>query len=141
MSPEMIAVIVASSILCLLVVLLVIRRVPKPLNNKVYVQKWRVIQSHCKDKNKWRDAIIAADKLLDGALKRRKFKGKTPGERLVSAQRSFTNNDGVWFAHNLFKKLMTHEDMQPKEADTKKALSNFRQALRDIKALPQEPKS
>ncbi len=111
-------------------------KIPKRLNQKKYVAKWRELQGHCKDKTCWKDAIILADKLLDSALKQRKFKGKTPGERLVSAQRKFTNNDGVWYAHNLFKKLNTNVDLQPKEEDTKRALNNFRQALRDLGALP-----
>lgn len=114
------------------------KKLPKRLNKQRYVKRWRVIQGLCKDKASWRDAVISADKLLDRALKQRKFKGKSPGERLVSAQRKFSNNDDVWTAHNLYKRLMTNPKAQPKETEVKKALTSFRQALRDLGALPGE---
>lgn len=83
-------------------------------------------------------AIIEADKLLDLALTRRRFKGNSMGERLVSAQRTFSDNDGVWFAHNLSKKLLVDRSSKLKEIDVKDALVCFRQALRDLGALPNE---
>lgn len=109
---------------------------PKKLNVERFVASWKELQSYCRDKSTWAQAIIDADKLLNEALKRRKFKGKTMGERMVSAQRVFINNDDMWFAHNLAKKLKASTDTKLKEADVKTALQGFRQALRDIGALP-----
>ncbi|MCA1806598.1 MAG: hypothetical protein LC687_01865 [Actinobacteria bacterium] len=78
---------------------------------------------------------MAADKLLDEILKRKRFKGKSMGERIVSAQRSISDNDAVWYAHNLAKKTKEDDAPQLKEAEVKKALLGFRQALRDLGAL------
>lgn len=124
------------------VVLLIVFAIKRPKKLKVdrFVASWRELQGFCRDKATWPEAITQADKLLDAALKKRKLKGKTMGERLVSAQRLFSDNDDTWFAHNLAKKLRAHADAPLKESDVKDALLGFRQALRDIGALPSDGK-
>lgn len=117
------------------VAFLVYRRVPKRLKSNTFVPKWREVQQFCKDKSTWPTALTEADQLLDSALKRRKLKGKTMGERLVSAQRKLSNNDAVWFAHNLSKKVALEPTMKLKEAEVKNALVGFRQALKDLGAF------
>ncbi|MCA9344697.1 hypothetical protein KC946_02580 [Candidatus Saccharibacteria bacterium] len=102
---------------------------------KKFKTKWDDVQKFCKNKETWPVAIMNADKLLDEALIKRKFKGKTMGERLVSAQNHLTNNDGVWSAHNYSKKIASEAITKFKESDVKKSLVDFRQALRDLGAL------
>lgn len=111
------------------------RRIPKSVNPNRFANRWQELQSYCRDKTTWPQAILTADKLLDEVLKRRKFKGSSMGERMVSAQRYFTNNDDLWFAHNLCKKLKADAQMKLKEDDVKEALVGFRQGLRDLGAL------
>lgn len=113
----------------------VYRRVPKRLKHTRYQSKWQDIQKLCKKSETWSEALTRADTLLNDVLKQRNFKGKSMGERLVSAQRSIDDNDGVWYAHNLVKKIKENPDYKLKEADVKKALVAFRQALRDLGAL------
>jgi hypothetical protein len=107
---------------------------PRSLNTAYYQKKWQEAQNLCKDKTTWPLAIINADKLLDEVLKKRHYKGKTMGERLVSAQRMLTNNDGVWFGHKLRNRVV-HEETKLREGDVKKALVGLRQALKDLGAL------
>ena len=114
---------------------LVARKVPKKLNQKHFTKEWRYLQAMCGNKDTWPLAIINADKLLDLALKKRHFHGKTMGERLVTAQRKLTNNDGVWFAHKLRNKLVHEHAVSLKEKDVKDALMGIRQALKDLGAL------
>lgn len=140
MSIEMIAIIAAGVLVGIAALLLVMVRIPKKLKPAYFVSQWKELQKYCKDKKTWPEAIIAADGLLDRALKKRKFKGKTMGERMVSAQRIFTDNDGAWFAHNIYKKLKADPNFNLKESDVRDALVCFRQALRDIGALPEENK-
>lgn len=135
MSPEMIVFLAVAGFVTLAVMVLVFRRVPKKLKTDTYSVNWQRVQTYCKDKKQWPQAIIEADALLDKALRRRKFKGKSMGERMVSAQRMFTNSDKLWFAHNLYKKIVAEPDARLKEADVKAALVGFRQALRDLGAL------
>lgn len=115
----------------------VLLRIPKKLKPEYFVSKWRELQGLCKDKQTWPEALTQADKLLDSALKKRKFKGKTMGERMVSAQKVFTENDAAWFAHNLYKKTLADPKFRLKESDVRDALVGFRQALRDLGALPE----
>src|ERR1700685_4683430 len=94
---------IGSAVLLAVLVVLAgfIQKRPRQLNRAYFTKRWQELQKFCADKATWPLAIIDADKLLDEALKKRHFKGKTMGERLVSAQRSLTNNDGVWFGHKL----------------------------------------
>lgn len=115
--------------------IIVFKKRPRKLRVEKFAHDWRELQGLCKDKTTWPDAILYADTLLDKALKRRKFKGKSMGERIVSAQRKISNNDQLWFAHNLAKKVKSEPAFKLKEADVKAALIGFRQALRDLGAL------
>lgn len=110
------------------------RRIRK---NEKFIARWKELQDFCRDKATWTNALIEADKLLDKALKKRRFKGKSMGERLVNAQRYITDNDDIWDAHNLVKKLIdAPEKVRLKENDVKEALISFREALKDLGALP-----
>ena len=132
---------IGAVVLILLAAILVfIKKWPRRLKSDLFITKWKSLQALCKDKATWPEALSEADLLLDRALKKRKFRGKSMGERLVSAQRSFTNNDAVWFAHNICKKVLADPDQRLREDDVKAALIGFRQALRDIGALPNSSK-
>lgn len=103
-----------------------------------FLEGWKELQKFCAHKETWPSAITQADELLNRALKKRRFKGKSMGERLVSAQRSLSDNDGIWSSHNLAKKLKEGKAVRLSERQVKQALINFRQALRDIGALPHD---
>lgn len=103
-----------------------------------FLEGWKELQKFCAHKETWPSAITQADELLNRALKKRRFKGKSMGERLVSAQRSLSDNDGIWSSHNLAKKLKEGKAVRLTERQVKQALINFRQAMRDIGALPHD---
>ena len=111
---------------------------PKPLKHAYYQAKWEEIQALFKgDSTTWPLAVINADKLLDNALKTRRFRGKTMGERLVAAQKRISNNDAVWFGHKLRNRLVHEADsVKLREADVKQALEGMKKALKDLGALP-----
>ncbi len=125
-----------AAILLVILGLIIQLKRPKKLKTDRFVASWRELQSLLREPDQWTQAVIQADKLLDFALKKRKLKGKTMGARMVSAQRLFSDNDDTWFAHNLAKKVLLQPDIKLKESDVKDALIGFRQALRDIGALP-----
>lgn len=128
--------IAAGIIIVLLVVAttLLVRR-PRKLNQAYYTQKWQDLQKLLKDQTTWPLAIIDADKLLDCALKARKYKGKSAGERLVSAQRDIQDNDAVWYGHKLRNRLVHEHDVKLKERDVKEALIGIKRALKDLGAM------
>lgn len=109
----------------------------RKLKVEEYTERWKELQKNCASRKTWPVAIEEADKLLDDVLKRRGYKGKTPGERLVSAQHDLTSNDTIWVGHKLCNKLKDEPvDVRTlKKKDMVVALSGFRQALRDLGAL------
>lgn len=135
MSVEKIAFIVATFVAVIVIAAVIYWRVPKRLKTSKFEHRWKELQLYCRDKTTWRDAVLRADRLLDEALRKRKFSGGSMGERLVSAHKVFTDHDSVWQAHNLYKKLDGNPSLKPRESDVKSALMAFRQALRDLGAL------
>lgn len=107
----------------------------RPLDTEYFMVQWKEAQKLCAKKDTWPLAVINADKLLDEALKRTHYRGKTMGERLVAAQRDLSDNDAVWYGHKLRNRLVHEHDVRLKQADVVDALSGIRQALRDLGAL------
>jgi hypothetical protein len=121
------------------VIVYVYRYLPRSLKHIYFVKSWKKIQANCKDKANWPKALSDADDLLKQALKKKRYKGKSMGEKMVSAQRLFTDNDSLWYAHNLYKKVIASEGKKKlKESEVKDALIGYRQALRDLGALPKD---
>lgn len=114
----------------------VYRHIPKRHKTKKNVISWKQIQAGLGDSANWPEALKQADHLLNSVLKRRRFKGTSMGERMVAAQKKISNNDAMWFAHNLHKKVQADPDFKLKEADMKTALIGYRGALKDLGALP-----
>lgn len=114
-----------------------IPRRKKKLNQAKFTEQWHELQKLCVSRKTWPQAIFEADKLVDDALKKSRYKGKTTGERLVAAQHQLTSNDKIWFGHKLRNKLEQENiDVRTlKKQDMLDALSGFRQALRDLGAL------
>lgn len=136
MSPESILAIIGGVVAVSGAGFLLFRKLPKRIKATHYRRKWRELQKMCGDKQTWPDAIVGADKLLDEVLKKKRKPGKKMGERMVAAQKSFTNNDAIWKAHKLANHIAhSEEDVKLKEDDVKDSLVAFRQALRDLRAL------
>lgn len=135
MSAELLIAVVGAAVALVGLVTYFIKRPRKALDKEHFRSQWKDLQKKCAKTETWSLAIIQADSLLDEALKKSHFKGKTMGERLVSAQRSLTNNDGVWFGHKLRNQLVHQTDVALREKDIRHALIGFGQALKDLGAL------
>lgn len=128
-------IIVAALLVVVLSIGLLRRLLPSKLDKKRFQERWQILQRLCANEETWPLAIIDADKLLDEALKRSGFRGRTMGERLVAAQRKINDNDGVWFAHKLRNRTVHEETVKLKKRDVQTALHGFRDALKDLGAL------
>ena len=128
---------VGSAVVLALLVLIgwLLARRPRSLDTAYYETKWQELQKLLKDQTTWPLAIIDADKLLDRALKARRYKGKTMGERLVAAQHDIQSNDEAWFGHKLRNKLVHETSIKLKERDVRDALVGIKRALKDLGAL------
>ncbi len=138
MNGDLLAISVVAAVffgIVLIVLALLTRKRKKPLNVEYFTEKWNEAQKLCARKETWPLAVITADNILDEALKKAGYKGKTMGERLVAAQRDLSDNDGVWFGHKLRNKLAHETDVKLNKNDVKDALIGIRQALRDLGAI------
>lgn len=126
---------IAFGIIMLVAVTIFSRKHHGKLNHDYFQKKWLELLTRVKTPEGMMLAIIDADKLLDEALRKRGFRGKTLGERLVAAQRSLTNNDSVWYAHKLRNQLVHEPNVRLKKAEAQNALAGFKQGLIDLGAL------
>lgn len=129
-------IIIGVVVLAMAIVLFVKR--PRKLKVPYFQERWRELQKLCAAKDTWPEAITQADNLLDEALRRLRFSGKSMGERLTKAQRIITDNEGVWYGHKLRAKLETDPNLKLQEANVKQALVGIRQALKDLGAFPND---
>jgi hypothetical protein len=135
MSPEAYVGTSFGVVLLVLFSLLLYKFLPRRVKKHKFTHKWRDLQKLLPDRSQWAQAIIDADYLLDEALRKKRYKGKTMGERLVAAQKSFTDNDAVWFGHKLRTKIESNPELSLRKLDVQKALVGLRQGLKDIGAL------
>lgn len=108
---------------------------PVTLKTEYFTAEWSDLQKLLRNKDRWDVALVRADTLLDTALKKKRMRGRSMGERLVKAQRLFTDNDGAWSAHKLRKQIESEPEFKLKQKDIKTALMAIRQALKDLGAL------
>lgn len=135
MNRTMIVIVCVAVLILMFIASNVKRRKNYGLNPDEFMDRWKDLQKYCAQRKTWPLAIVEADNLLADALKKRHYKGKTTGERLVAAQRSLTDNEGVWFGHKLRNRIV-HEDVRKlRKQDVLEGLNGFRQALRDLGAL------
>jgi hypothetical protein len=134
-SPERFLAFGVAGLVLLILLIMVIFKFSRRIKGDHFTRKWKTLQQRLPDKQQWRQAIIDADDLLGDALKKNKVKGKTMGERLVNAQKIFSDNDAVWYGHKLRKKIDVNPDYAPKKQEVKKALLGLRVGLKDTGAM------
>ncbi len=132
---QMLASVILGAILVFVIIGLAIKLLRGRKNQKYFTKKWKELQLNCKDKENWAKAITEADDLLGEALKRAKIRGKSKSERLVFAQKKFSDNEEVWIAHKLRTKLDDHPNTTLKKTDVKNSLIAFGRALKDLEVM------
>jgi hypothetical protein len=134
-TPELIALLVVGVFLALVILGLLAFFYSKKLRPKKIRKKWNKIKAKLPKQDQWREALAEADKLLDEALKKKNYTGKTVGEKLVKAEKIFTDKDEVWFGHKLSRAAQEKPDMKLKKTDMKRALIGLQRGLKDLRAL------
>jgi hypothetical protein len=107
------------------------------LNVERYQTKWLGIENSVSRDNpaSWQLAVLNADKLVDLALRERRFKGQTMGERMKSADKVWRNANHVWGAHKIRNQLAHETDVHLNYETTLRTLTAFKQALKDLGAI------
>lgn len=107
------------------------------LNVARYQARWLAIENSVSKSNSasWQVAVFDADKLLDQAMREKRVKGATMGERLKSADKTWSKVNDVWSAHKVRNRLAHESDVKLNYELTRRSLSAFRQALKDLGAI------
>lgn len=121
----------------LIVVIIITKKGPAPLAVEKYRMRWLAIEKQLNrdEVSSLHLAVLNADKLLDQALRDRHIKGETMGERMKTARSTWSNANAVWSAHKLRNQIAHESDVHVTYEDARRALSAFKQALKDIGAI------
>ncbi|MFZ2544960.1 MAG: hypothetical protein WAW80_03210 [Candidatus Saccharimonadales bacterium] len=80
-------------------------------------------------------AVLNGDKLVDKALRDKGFSGQNMGDRLKSAKDKLPHRNDVWEAHKLRNKIAHEPDVKVSYDQARRALSGFKQTLKDLGAI------
>lgn len=107
------------------------------LNKDDYQRRWLGIETrlHKGDSATYQIVILDADKLLDKALRERKFRGETMGARMKAAQTTWKNSNHVWSAHKIRNRIAHETDIQLTYEMAARSLAAFKQGLKDLGAI------
>ena len=138
-NPAVVLILIAIFLVAVVgVVYLVFTRKSSPkLNVEKYQTKWLAVENSVSRNNSasWQLAIFNADKLVDLALKERRYAGQTMGERMKSAEKVWSNANHIWGAHKIRNRLAHETDVHLTYETTLRALTAFKQALKDLGAI------
>lgn len=103
----------------------------------VIKNRWQEIEAmmQTEDPNSWVRAVMEADKVMDFALKEKRVAGTTMGERLKNGRTLFGNVQTIWEAHKLRNQLVHEVHASISKSQAERAVAQFRQGLRELKAL------
>lgn len=123
--------------LLLVVVIVLTKKGPAPLDVERYRTRWLAIENQLTrdDTASHSLTVLNADKLLDQALKERGIKGETMGERMKTARDKWSNANAVWTAHKLRNQIAHESEVHVAYDDARRALGAFKQALKDVGAI------
>lgn len=121
----------------LFAVIALARRGPRALDVEKYRSRWMTVEQQLKrdEVSSYHMSIMNADKLLDHALQEKGIQGKTMGERMKQMQAKWSNANNVWTAHKLRNQIAHEPDVQIDYEGARRALTSFKQALKDIGAI------
>lgn len=112
------------------------KRAPR-LKVEYFRSRWLAIENSL-DKNNsasWQLAILNADKLVDKALRDSRYKGETMGERMKSAEKTWSHANYVWGAHKVRNTIAHESDPHVNYDIARRALAGYKQALKDLGAI------
>ena len=114
-------------------------RVAAGVDRNYVREEWQKIQDSIQTggESRFQQAVIAADKLLDYALKAT-APGETMGDRLINARQAFSDPaayQAAWDAHKLRNRLVHETNYQAISWEARPAIQNFERALRNLGVL------
>lgn len=110
---------------------------PSRLDVDKYRSRWMTIEQQLKrdETMSYQVCVMNADTLLDQALKDKGVQGATMGERMKQFQQKWSNANNVWTAHKLRNQIAHEADFAINYESARRALTAFKQALKDVGAI------
>lgn len=107
------------------------------LDQAKYRTAWLKIENGLDKSNEatYQFAVLAADRLVDQALKEIGVDGKTMGDRLKNSKKYFSDVNKVWEAHKVRNQIAHEVDAKINTLGLKRALAIFKKALKDLGAI------
>lgn len=121
--------------IALLLSLTYLQRRMSTLDREYFKLAWEQIEDLAAKKQTWVQAIVDADKLLDEVLKQLNTPGSSLADRMVSANRSFSNANNIWTAHKIRNKVVHETKFKLNKRHVNGAIKSYKQALKDLGAL------
>ncbi|MDD4351772.1 MAG: hypothetical protein PHU71_02205 [Candidatus Gracilibacteria bacterium] len=103
-----------------------------PADLQFFRKKWEQLTLESEKNPKI--VVLEADKLLDHALSKLGKSGNL-GDKLKKHSSLFSDLNGLWSAHKLRNRIAHELDYEPAAQEGKRALQQFKRALKDLKAL------
>jgi len=109
------------------------------LDQEKYRENWLKIENNL-DKNNlatYQFAVLAADKLLDQALRDSGAKGEKMSDRLKDFAKKFSRDtlNQIWAAHKLRNQIAHETDSQVNLLGARRALATYKKALKELGAI------
>jgi len=106
------------------------------VDKELIKKQWQEVEEQVKlgKPSNLKTAVVNADKILYFVLEKMGYKGSL-GEKLISAQKKFSDYQGVWSAHKLRNRLVHEIDYEFFINETKEAIQQYQRALKDLDAL------
>lgn len=115
------------------------KRTSVGLDRPMIAKKWSEIQTMIGlgGASQFGQAVVAADRLLDHALKSKGYHGDTMGERLKMAANDLSPAvyDAAWQAHKLRNQLVHDVNGEVMSWQAKEAIGQYEQVLRELGGL------
>lgn len=139
MLPQMVFLVIAivAVLLLALVAMILTGKRGHSFNVEEYQTRWLKIENSLSKNNarSYGMAVIEGDKLLDRALQEMGVAGKSMGERLKKIGNKLPEINQIWYAHKLRNQIAHESDYDISYEQARKALTIFRQALKDLGAI------
>ncbi len=137
-SNSKLVLVISAALIILITVFYLIYR--QNLQKKRLIKRWNSLMKLVSKKNKWSQFAVEADKLIIDTLKFKHFKGHSAGEKIVSAQHKFSNNDDVWFCHKLATQILDDKTLLEDKDTVLRLIHSCRQSLIDLELLKDDKK-
>ena len=139
MDGLMVAIVVAALIIgaLLMIFIQLTSRGRGQIDKEMYQRVWRQILRNVETRKSesMQMAIMKADKLLDKAMRDCGVAGETMGERMKSAQDTWSHPNHIWGAHKIRNRLAHDTEVKLSHDLALRALSAYKQALKDLGAI------